>query len=84
MMDDLILIVARELLRFAVQRQIACPITGEVLDVANAVLVDATDHGGAMVVVTGEAWDQHEQTIRAKLGGTRADVHDGRRLFGDT
>jgi hypothetical protein len=72
-----------ELLGYAVSRVIVCPLTRDVLDVRTAVLVDATDHGGAMAVVTGDAWDTHKDVVvQAVLGeaGTDFTVIDGRQL----
>jgi hypothetical protein len=79
--DVLTSMLNQELLRYAVSRAILCPLTGAVLDVRTAVLVDATDHGGAMAVVAGDAWDTNKDVVvKAVLAddGTDFTVIDGR------
>lgn len=72
----------RELLRYAVGRQIWCPHTKTCLDVRTAVLVDAK-RGGETVsstVLAGDAWDKISTTALARLAemGLDVEVIDGR------
>lgn len=80
-------IIARELLRHAVQRQIFSPYGGGLLDVRRAVLIDGTDHGGKMIIMTAVEYD----AVLESVGGVDALAHalswnfavyDGRILFG--
>lgn len=74
----------RVALRRAVARQIFCPISGRVLDVDSAVLVQLLHPGGGpashATVYTGEAWDDGAPRIRAFAVGRGLSVHvvDGR------
>jgi hypothetical protein len=77
---------ARTLLRYAVQRQIFSPYSGEILDVRRAVLLDGTDHGGGMMIMTAAEYDivleksgGHEK-LEAKFGHPLI-AYDGRKLF---
>jgi hypothetical protein len=71
-------------LRFYVQRQIFCQITGQVLDVRRAVALRAEDPAGhtATVVMTGDAWDASKEKVlaNAAAGGIKTEVLDGREL----
>ena len=58
-------ILARELLRYAVQRQIFSPYGGEVLDVRRAVLLDGTDHGAHMTIMTGPILRKEVRSLTA-------------------
>jgi hypothetical protein len=77
-------ILARELLRYAVQRQIFSPYGGEVLDVSRAVLIDGTDHGGRMSIMSAAEYDKVLASLTASgttlegAFGHEVDVHDGR------
>lgn len=51
--------VQKQFLKFAVQRQITCPITGTVLDVRKAVLVE-TETGQTVAVISREAFTELE------------------------
>jgi hypothetical protein len=76
----------RALLRSAVMRAITDPYSGALLDVRRAVLLDGSDHGGRMDIMTAEVYD----VVLAKAGGLEPlkiklgyelDVYDGRELF---
>ncbi|MFR9780430.1 hypothetical protein ACL02O_30825 [Micromonospora sp. MS34] len=73
----------REVLLYAVQRQIQCQRTGAILDVRTAVLATTVlgDKRGSWVL-TGEAWDEMEEWTRAKAAeiGATLEVIDGRKL----
>ncbi|MFI7283103.1 hypothetical protein ACIBOV_22865 [Micromonospora chersina] len=73
----------REVLRHAVMRQITCERTGQVLDVRTAVMVTwIKGDSRSAVVVTGEAWDEVGESVRAKVAelGAELEVIDGREL----
>lgn len=81
----------RETLKYAVTRQIFDKVTGDVLDVRRAVLVEVTVVGGghAIEVMTvdrfEDAYGGHEGVARivAELpAGSTIEVEDGRGLFG--
>lgn len=57
-MPDLETRVKREVLRAAVARQITCPITGEVLDVRTAVMVENSAGTATLGVVSATAWEE--------------------------
>lgn len=56
---DLQQYMKKELLRYAIGRQITCPIKGVVLDVREAVLVE-TDSGRTIAVICREAFTELE------------------------
>lgn len=66
----------REVLGFAISKQWTCPYSGEVLDVATAVLVEIPDNGSTLMA--GSVLDQASAGVLAKHPGT--DVIDGRTL----
>jgi hypothetical protein len=70
--------VDRELLRFAVQRAIFCPVSKVVLDVRTAVLVDARDTGKGMAVMTADVFDERKAALDEQIGTYT--VVDGRTL----
>lgn len=84
--NDIAIGVARETLRHAVQVQITSPYGGGVLDVRRAVLLDGSDHGGKMHIMTADEYD----IVVGRMGGLdvlesrlgyKVDVYDGRQLF---
>jgi hypothetical protein len=79
-LDDRFL--GRELVKAAVQRQIFSPYGGEVLDMRRAVLLDGTDHGGTMHIMTGDEFDAIEGPFFERFSRDDYDVYDGRVLFG--
>lgn len=62
-MSDLQEHVQRELLRYALQRTITCPITGAVLDVRTAVMVENSAGTAVLGVVSPEAWKQVKDNV---------------------
>jgi len=83
-LDD---VLARELLKYAVQRQIFSPYGGDLLDMRRAVLIDGTDHGGRMNIMTAADYDKVLASLTAQglslegAFGHEVDVYDGRKLF---
>jgi hypothetical protein len=71
--------VNRELLKYAVQRQIFCEFSGNVLDVRRAVLVETP---GRAYVVNTERWDEVKDDIlgHPALAG-KVTVYDGRDYY---
>lgn len=92
-MDALTARMNRELIKYAVQRKIFCDLTGNVLDMARAVVIDveADQKVIAHMVLTASAWDEAGESIMARLahmtetGQVPApvviDVLDGRDYF---
>jgi hypothetical protein len=74
--------LGRTLLKAAVQRYIFSPYGGEVLDMRRAVLIDGTDHGGTMHIMTGDEFDAIEGPFFELFSRDDYDVYDGRVLFG--
>lgn len=76
--------VNRELLKFAVQRNIFCRISGEVLDIRTAVLITGTKDGANVVnlCVTGEVFDngRDDMIATATENGVTLEIIDGRAL----
>ncbi|NLU77783.1 hypothetical protein HCA58_05105 [Micromonospora sp. HNM0581] len=73
----------RETLLYAVQRQITCERTGQVLDVDSAVMVTwVKGEQRVATVLTGGAWDEVAEQVRAKVAelGATLEVIDGRQL----
>lgn len=75
--------VKRETLTYAVQRLIFCPYTGALLDVRSTVMLDGSEHGQGMHVMTAEAWDSIKDSVfgEGKLNADDYEVLDGRELF---
>lgn len=77
----------RETLRHAVGRTITCIVTGEILDVRNAVLVEAWrgDRLTTSLVVSAGAYDERVKANVASTSASRPDVRlvvlDGREIF---
>jgi hypothetical protein len=71
--------VNRELLKYAVQRQIFCEFSGNVLDVRRAVLVET---GTRSWVVSTDRWDEVKDSILSlpELTG-KVNVIDGRDYY---
>jgi hypothetical protein len=74
--------LGRELLKAAVMRQIFCPYSGKVLDIRDAVLIDGTDHGHSMYVMTSVCFDLAGEALFEKFGRDNFVVYDGRVLNG--
>lgn len=66
----------REMLRYAIARQITCLTTNALLDLRDAVAFTAP--GAQTYVVTGAVWDAAEANFHATYPG--AEVIDGRTL----
>jgi hypothetical protein len=73
--------LGKTLLTAAVQRAIFSPYGGEVLDVRRAVLLDGTDHGRGIHVMTAAEFDQIEAAFFERYPRADFDVYDGRKLF---
>lgn len=79
--------LSREALRYAVQRRISCPVSGEILDIRSAVLVEAYDGDrlATSLVVTAKVYDEtvkkNVDSSTGSLGMYRVEVFDGRQLF---
>lgn len=82
-------IIDQEILRAAVQKTIFCPVSGDVLDVHSAVLVEArhreTGKGFTFLTVSSGIYDS---TVKANIEATTGalayaeiTVYDGRELF---
>ncbi len=79
---DIELGVKRETLRYAVSRQMFCPYSDDLLDVRSAVLIDGSDHGHKMHIMTATVYDQIvENGIWEKWNRDEYEVLDGRELF---
>lgn len=85
--DDLTRELQRQSLRHSVGHTIFCPVTGDVLDVSNAVEVSVYNDGAlaSVMVVSAPVWDARRDTV---VGGVhrlfpdaRFEVLDGRELF---
>jgi hypothetical protein len=82
-------IVARGVLRAAVQKTIFCPVSGGILDVKTSVLVEArhreTGKGFTSLTVSAEVYDSTvKRNIEATTGSLAyavVTVYDGRELF---
>jgi hypothetical protein len=62
-MIDLQKKLQREVLRYQVGRAITCPITGTVLDVRTAVMVENSAGTAVLGVVSPEGWEQIEDNV---------------------
>jgi purine-nucleoside phosphorylase len=72
-----------ETLRHAVMTKIFCQISGQVLDVRDAVLFTCTHNGNTgAVVMKGDRWDAMSEGVLAKAAeiGAAVEVIDGRAL----
>lgn len=88
-MDAIEAKVNRELIKYAVQRAIFCPYTGQVLDMRRAVLVQVK--GGGSFIMTADWWDAQKANVLlgiedAKNAGaipadTQVEVLDGRDYY---
>jgi hypothetical protein len=70
-----------------VQTAIFSPYGGGLLDVRRAVLIDGTDHGGRMLIMTAAEWekvlaafDGNADALADRLG-FKFDLYDGRVLW---
>jgi hypothetical protein len=64
-----------------VQKAIVSPYSGTVLDMRNAVVIDGSDHGHGMHVMTGEEFDVVEDQFFDRYPRDEFDVYDGRDIF---
>jgi len=64
-MDLLPAKLSREMLRYAIGRVMTCPVTGAVLDVRSAVLVESADGTRLIACVSAEGWRQHGAGVLA-------------------
>lgn len=84
--EDVETVVAREMLRYMVQRQITCPQSGRLLDVRTAVAVDVTmpDGNTKSAAYDAEWFDSVRDKLEVGLEAQKCTmvVHDGRVLFG--
>ena len=71
----------RRLLKWAVQEQFYDPITGEVLAVHSAVLVDGTANGHGMAVLSADNWDTARDIFFTKVPENEFQIYDGRVLY---
>jgi hypothetical protein len=62
--------VRREVRKFAVQRQIQCPVNGRILDVRTAVHITSANDGRTLAIVSPEGWRtrRHELTAMHNSG----------------
>lgn len=63
---DLAAKVELETRRYAVARQITCPVTGEVLDVRTAVLVECNE-GRTSFALSREGWRRRKDALRERI-----------------
>lgn len=81
----MILTLRRNLLKWAVGREMFCKLTGTLLDARQAVLVEfrGAEDRQTTLVVTGEAYDTQiaPKLARFLASGLTIEVHDGRDLF---
>jgi hypothetical protein len=74
--------VNREVLKYAIQRQIFCKVSGRALDIRTSVLVTITTASGTTGsdVFDGSVWDLRADTVTAACAerGWTLDVIDGR------
>lgn len=75
----------RNLVKYAVQRQIFCQATEQVLDMRRAVLVEVShpENGKATLILSGDAYDERIAPKLAQFlaNGLTVEIHDGRGLF---
>ncbi len=87
-MTDIKTITGREILKYACQRQIFSPYGGGILDMRRAVLIDGSDYGGKMSIMTTAEYDKvlaaltASGTTLAGAFGHEVVIYDGRSLFG--
>lgn len=79
--------VDREILRYAVARQITCQISGRVLDVKNTVAAEVKFRSGNVntIVVDASQWEHVAPGLRSLRTDERVEsvtIYDGRALFG--
>jgi len=81
MSDTMQEIADREILRYAVQREIFCPATGKVLDITDSVLL--MGDGIRPRVISAEIWDDIGSVALEGCAdaGLTPEVYDGRVLF---
>lgn len=81
-MDTIEKMADREILRYAVQREIFCPVSGKILDVRRSVLL--MGEGIKTYVVHADVWDEigYAALDACTEQGLTAEVYDGRELFG--
>lgn len=75
--------VQQETLRHAIMTKIFCQISGQVLDIRDAVLFTCTHNGNrGAVVMKGDRWDAMAEGVLAKAAelGAETEVIDGRAL----
>lgn len=75
--------VQEEALRHAIMTKIFCQISGQVLDIRDAVLFTCTHNGNrGAVVMKGNRWDAMSEGVLAKAAelGAEVEVIDGRDL----
>lgn len=70
--------VVRNMVLYKVQRDITCPVTGQVLDVRTCVaLVGGPDNDDVLAVVSPDGWAQRGQALREKFPHLSAWTGDG-------
>ena len=87
MIMDMETIPGRAVLKGAVQRQLFCQVTQQVLDVKRAVACEIYFPSGnvATIVVTADAWPQIKDGFPEMVAdgtATKVEIYDGRELFG--
>jgi hypothetical protein len=65
-----------------VQKYIFSPYSGAVLDMRDAVVIDGTDNGKGIHVMSGAEFDVIEEAFFTKFSREDFDVYDGRDIFG--
>lgn len=65
--------VQLEIRRAAVARDIFCPVTGGVMDVRTAVLIESVAHGTTLACLSPEGWRTRREALTA--------VHDSGRML---
>jgi hypothetical protein len=66
-MDDAESRASWEIRRAAVARAIFCPVTGQVLDVRTAVLLESARRRRVLAVLSPQGWALREEVVRAAL-----------------
>lgn len=63
--------VTTELYRFAIGKQMFCPVTGAVLDIRTAVIVESSDGERIITIVSPEGWEERREAVLTKSPNLR-------------